>query len=115
MDKWVDITITGRDKEKSETLILEDSELSRQVFTLSDHPPERWAEIFSAVLIAQPGRLFRDGEVKGRTILIWGGPNVFDQRDADHLKKLVSFTNTKYREALVPADYSGLDAFDQGG
>ena len=76
MDEWVDITITGRDKQLSEQPSIEDSELSRQFFTLSDTPPPRWVQICNAAFIAQPGRIGRDGEVKGRHLVIWGGPNV---------------------------------------
>ena len=111
MSEWEDITITGRDKELSKQPIYEDIELSRQVFALSDMPPPRWVEICNAALVAEPGRLGRKAEVRGQGLFVWGGPNIFDERDANHLKKLVAFANEKYREALEPVDFGGLDAF----
>ncbi len=111
MSEWEDITITGRDKELSKQPLNEDIELSLQVFTLSDMPPQRWMEICNAALVAEPGRLGREAEVREKSLFVWGGPNVFDERDAKHLKKLVAYTNEKYREALEPVDFGGLDAF----
>lgn len=111
MSEWEDITITGRDKKLSKQPLNEDVELSLQVFTLSDMPPQRWMEICDAALLAEPGRLGREAEVRGQSLFVWGGPNIFDERDAEHLKKLVAYANEKYREALEPVDFGGLDAF----
>jgi len=113
MGEWEDITITGRDKKRSKRPSNEDSELSRQVFTLSDMPPPQWVEICNSVLIDVPGRCGRYGEVKGQNLFVWGGPNVFAVEDADRLKALVAYVNDKYRETLAPPDLSGLDAFDR--
>ncbi len=112
MGEWADITITGRDKERSEQPANDDSELSRQVFTLSDMPPTIWAQICNDMLIAEPGRVGRDGKVVGQSLCVWDGPNVFAESDADHLKELVAFVNGQYRKTLAPMDLSGLDAFD---
>ncbi|MCY4019924.1 MAG: hypothetical protein OXG39_11005 [Chloroflexi bacterium] len=111
MSEWEDISITGRNKERSKQPLNEDAKLSRQVFTLSDIPPQRWMEICNAALLAEPGRLGRVAEVRGQSLYVWGGPNIFDERDANHLKKLVAYANEKYREALEPVDFGGLDAF----
>ena len=111
MSEWVDITIIGRDKQLSESPLNEDIELSKQVFSLSDMPPPRWVEICIDALYAEPGRLGRKAEVIGQSLCVWGGPNIFDERDANHLKKLVDYANEKYREALQPVDFGGLDAF----
>ena len=113
MGEWADIRITGRDKERSEQPTNDDSELSRQMFTLSDMPPPLWAQICNGMLIAEPGRVGRDGKVVGQSLVVWGGPNVFTERDANHLKELVAFVNKMYRESLVSPDLSGLDAFDR--
>ena len=113
MDEWVDITITGRDKQLSEQPNIEDNELSRQFFTLSDTPPQQWAQICNGILIAEPGRSFRKAEVKGRHLVIWGGQNIFTERDANHLKNLVDYVNRRYRETIAPPDLSGIDAFDR--
>lgn len=111
MSEWENITITGRDKELSKQPLNEDRELSRQVFTLSHMPPPRWVEICNAALLAEPGRLGREAEVRRQALHVWGGPNIFDERDANHFKKLVAYANDKYREALQPVDFGGLDAF----
>lgn len=50
-------------------------------------------------------------EVRGLNLVVWGGPKIFDERDAEHLKKLVNYSNDKYREILEPADLSGFDVF----
>ena len=92
-------------------LLPDDTELSRQVFVLSDIPPPHWADVFCAAMIGSPGRLGREGLVEGQDLIVWGGPKIFDKRDASHLKKLVAYANEKYRELLQPADLSGLDAF----
>ena len=65
------------------------------------------------MLIAEPGRLCRQAEARGLTLLVWGGPNIFVERDANHLKELVAYVNEKYRETLAPSNLSGLDAFDR--
>ena len=70
-------------------------------------------QICNGMLIAEPGRLFRQAEVRGLTLLVWGGPNIFVERDANHLKELVAYVNEKYRESLAPSNLSGLDAFDR--
>ena len=111
MNQWEDITIVRHDKQQSEPPETDDLELSRQVFQLSDMPPQRWVEICIAALVGSPGRLGREAEVNGQNLVIWGGPKIFDKRDAKHLKKLVGYTNEKYREILEPADLSGFDAF----
>ena len=113
MDEWQDITITGRDKQLSEQPNIEDNELSRQFFTLSDTPPQQWAQICNGILIAVPDRSFRKGEVTGRHIAIWGGQNIFTERDANHLKDLLVYVNRRYRETMAPPDLSGIDAFDR--
>lgn len=111
MHEWKDIKIIGRDKTLSEQPVNEDTVLSRQVFKLSDAPPKRWVEVCNAVLFAEPGRLGREAEVRERSLYVWGGPNIFDEHDAKHLKKLVAFANDKYREMLAPVNFGGLDAF----
>lgn len=111
MNQWEDITITQHDKERSKRPTADDSELSRQVFVLSDIPPPRWVEICKAIMIAEPGRLGRMGEVDKHELLVWGGPKIFDAWDAEHLKKLVDYANEKYRETLEPVNLSGFDAF----
>ena len=113
MGEWEYIRITSRDTQLSEQPSIEDSELSRQFFTLSDTPPQLWVQICNGILIAEPGRRFRKAEVNGRHIVVRGGPNVFTERDARHLKDLVDYSNRQYRESLVPPDLSGLDAFDR--
>ena len=111
MSDWEDITISHHDKDNSQELLPHDTELTRQVFVLSEIPPPRWAGVFCAAMIGSPGRLGREAQVIGQDLVIWGGPKVFDERDANHLKKMVTYTNEKYREILQPADLSGLDAF----
>ncbi len=74
MSEWEDITITGRDKTQSKQPINEDIELSRQVFKLSDMPPPRWVEICNAALVAEPGRLGREAEVRGKDLHCLGRP-----------------------------------------
>lgn len=111
MSEWEDITITKHDKERSESPKPDDTELSRQVFVLSDIPPPRWVEICNAALLGTPGRLGREAEVQGQNLVVWGGPKIFDERDAEHLKKLVAYANEMYREILEPANLSGLNAF----
>ena len=111
MSEWEDITITSRDTERSKQPRNEDVELSRQVFMLSDVPPPRWVEICNVALLADPGRLGREAEVRGQRLFVWDGPNIFDEHDANILKKLVAYANDKYREALAPVDFGGLDAF----
>lgn len=109
--EWVDITITGRDEGLSEKPTAGDVELRKQVFLLSQEPPSEWAELFRETLSASPGRLGRSGEVSGRVLYVWGGPNIFDRGDAEHLQSIVRFVNDKMSEALQPADHSGFDAF----
>ncbi|MCY3864268.1 MAG: hypothetical protein OXG68_02405 [Chloroflexi bacterium] len=111
MGEWEDITIIGRDKQQSEQPCSEDRELSRQVFTLSDTPQRPWVEICNGVLSDEPGRVGRKGEVRGQSLIVWGGPSIFAERDANHLKDLVGYVNWKYRDTLAPNDFSGLDAF----
>lgn len=111
MSEWEDITIIGRDKKQSERPSSEDRELSRQVFTLSDTPPPRWLEICNVALISETGRLAREAEVRGQSLIVWGGPNIFTERDANHFKELVAYVYRKYREILAPSDLSGLVAF----
>ena len=111
MSEWADITISRHDKENSQDLLPDDIELSRQVFVLSDIPPPRWADVFCAAIGGSPGRLGREATVKGQDLIVWGGPKIFDERDANHLKKMVAYANEKYREILQPADLSGFDAF----
>ena len=113
MDEWADIRITGRDKERSAQPTNDDSELSRQVFTLSDMPSPRWTQICNAFLIAQVGRFGGYGEPSEQTLSVWGGPNVFTESDANHLKEPSEYVNRRNREPLVPPDLSGLDAFDR--
>lgn len=111
MSQWEDIIIIRHDNQQSEPPESDDLELSRQAFALSDMPPQRWVEICIAALVGSPGRLGREAEVIGQHLVIWGGPKIFDERDANHLKKLVAYTNEKYREILEPVDLSGFDAF----
>ena len=111
MGEWEDITISRHDKDNSQELLPEHVELSRQVFVLSDIPPPRWADVLCAAMVGSPGRLGREAQVDGQDLIIWGGPKVFDERDASHLKRLVAYANEKYRELLQPADLSGFDAF----
>ena len=111
MNEWKDVVITRHYKQQSEPPEADDLELSRQVFVLSDIPPKRWIEICIAALVGSPGRLGREAEVNGQHLIIWCGPKIFDERDANHLKKLVAYTNEKYREILEPVDLSGFDAF----
>lgn len=111
MSAWEDITIIRHDKQRSTTPTPDDTELSRQVFVLSDVPPPRWVEICNAALLGSPGRLGREGEVIGQDLVVWGGPRIFDERDANHLRKMVDYANEKHREMLEPADLSGFDAF----
>ncbi len=111
MGEWEDITIAHHDKKRSQPLTTDDSELSKQVFVLSDIPPRRWAEICNAALVAEPGRLGRVAEVKGQDLFIWGGPKIFDKQDAKHFQKLLAYVNVKYRETLEPIDLSGLEVF----
>ncbi|MCY3832322.1 MAG: hypothetical protein OXG85_04860 [Chloroflexi bacterium] len=111
MSEWEDITIERHDKQQSERPTADDVELSRQVLVLSELPPPRWAGICKAALLGSPGRLGRQAEVSGNALIIWGGPKIFDERDANHLKKMVAYTNEKYREILEPVDLSGFDAF----
>lgn len=111
MSEWEAIRITHHDKERSESPKPEDSELSRQVFALSSMPPPRWVEICNSILSTEPGRLGREARVTGQALTVWGGPKTFDQRDANHLKKLVDYANEFYQEMLQPADLSGFEAF----
>lgn len=113
MSAWEDITIVRHDKLQSVLPAADDVELSRQAFLLSDIPPPRWADICNAILYAEPGRLGREAEVKGQALFVWGGPRIFDERDANHLKKLVDYANERYREILEPLDLSGLNAFGE--
>ncbi len=113
MSEWEDITIARHDKQYSERPTADDAELSRQVFVLTDIPPPRWVEICNAALVGSPGRLGRKAEVSGKALTIWGGPKIFDERDANHLKTLVAYTNEQYRAILEPVDLSGLDAFGE--
>ena len=111
MSEWEDITIVRHDKKRSQPPTVDDVELTKQVLVLSAMPPPRWAGICTAALGGTPGRLGRMAEVRGQNLVVWGGPKIFDERDAQHLKKLVDYTNEKYREILEPANLSGLDAF----
>lgn len=111
MSEWEDITITKHDKERSESPKPDDTELSRQVLVLSSSPPPTWVEICNAILFTEPGRLGREAKVKGQALIVWGGPKIFDEHDAEHIKKLVAYTNERYKEMLQPADLSGFDAF----
>ena len=111
MGEWQDIKISRHDKDRSQDLIPDDIELSRQVLVLSDVPPPRWADVFCAAMVGSPGRFGREAEIKGKNLIVWGGPKTFNERDANHLKKLVAYTNEKYRELLQPADLSGFDSF----
>ncbi len=111
MNEWEDITITRHDKQHSEHLSADDRELSRQVFVLSEMPPQRWQEIFNAAMVGSPGRLGREAQVNGRTVVIWGGPRIFDDYDAKHLKNMIAYTNESYREILEPVNLSGFDEF----
>ena len=54
MGEWVDITITGRDKQLSEQPSIKDSELSRQVFTLSDSPRSSGCRYVMPPLLLSP-------------------------------------------------------------
>ena len=112
MSEWEDITIAGHDKQRSERPTADDVELSRQVFVLSAAPPPRWVEICNAIPFTEPGRLGRDAKVTGQALTVWGGPKIFDEHDAEHLIKLLVFTNERYKEMLQPADLSGFDVFD---
>ena len=111
MSEWEDITIAQHNKQRSKSPKVADAELSYQVFVLSDLPPPRWVEICNAIMVAEPGRLGRMGEVHNRELVVWGGPKIFDEWDAKHLKKLVAYTNEKYRETLQPIDLSGFEVF----
>ena len=111
MSEWEDITIVRHDKERSQPPAADDVELTRQVLLLSAMPPPRWAEICTAALGDTPGRLGRMAELRGQNLVVWGGPKVFDERDAEHLKRLVNYSNIKYREILELADLSGFDVF----
>lgn len=115
MDKLEDIRIIGRDKERSDdkgTLSEDGLQLGMQVFRLSHVAPEEWRAIFNGIFLAEPGRLGREGRASETTIHLWGGPYIFDQTDVEHLKELVSYTNSRYQEMFMPAgDVSGLDAF----
>ena len=113
MSEWGDITIVRHDKQQSQRPTADDGELTRQVFVLSAVPPPRWVEICNAALLGSPGRLGREAEVQGQNLVVWGGPKIFDERDAELLKKLVAYANEKYLEILEPVDLSGLDAFGQ--
>ena len=111
MSEWEDITIARHDKQQSQRPRAGDIELTKQVLVLSAMPPPRWAEICTAALGGTPGRLGRMAEVRGQNLVVWGGPKIFDESDAEHLMKLVNYSNEKYREILEPADLSGLDVF----
>ena len=87
MSEWEDITIVRHDKEHSQPPTADDVELTKQVLVLSATPPPRWAEICNAILFTEPGRLGREAKVKGQVLLVWGGPKIFDEHDAEHLKK----------------------------
>ena len=117
MSEWEDITITGRDKESSSnkaTCTPDGPELGKQVFELNHPTTKDWREIFDGIFIAEPGRLGREAKAASTSIHLWGGPFIFDERDAEHLKQLVAYTNEKYRENLEPAgDLSGFDAFSE--
>ena len=115
MSEWEDITIVRHDKQQSQRPTADDIELTKQVLVLSAMPPPRWAEICNAILLAEPGRLGREGEVQGQNLFVKGGPKVFDESDANHLQRLVTYTNERYREMLAPIDLSGLDAFGEMG
>lgn len=112
MSEWEDITILRHDKQQSERPTADDIELTKQVLVLSAMPPPRWAEICNAILFTEPGRIGREAKVNGQVLIVWGGPKIFDEDDAEHLKKLVVYTNERYSEMLQPADLSGFDAFD---
>ena len=117
MNEWEDIIILGHDKRSSISPRADDDELRRQAFELSELPPAEWVAHFNGAASASPGRQGRVAKAiqrrdSGKALLfVHGGPNIFDQRDADHLKTLVAFANDKYRESLKAMDLSGLDAF----
>ena len=115
MREWEDITIIGRDEEHSTdkgTPSEDGMELGLQVFRLSHVAPTDWQTIFNGVFLVEPGRLGREAKATSRTIRLWGGPYIFDEGDAKHLKELVAYTNGKFVERFAPAgDLSGLDAF----
>jgi hypothetical protein len=111
MSEWEDITIVRHDKQQSQRPTADDIELTKQVLVLSAMPPPRWAEICTAALGGTPGRLGRTAEVQGQNLVVWGGPMIFDENDAEHLKRLVAYANMTYREMLEPLNLSGLDAF----
>ena len=111
MSEWEDIRIVRHDKERSERPTADDFELSRQVFVLSEEPPQRWVEICNVAFGGTPGRLGRESQIKGRYLHTWGGPRIFDERDANHLKQIVAYANERYREILAPVDLSGLAEF----
>lgn len=115
MSEWEDIIITGRDKESSTNQVISTPDgpaLGKQVFRLNQPTPKDWREIFDGIFIAEPGRLGREARATSTSIHLWGGPFIFDERDANHLKELVAYTNKRFRESLEPeGDLSGFDAF----
>ena len=111
MSEWEDIRIIRHDEERSVKPTADDFELSRQVFVLSQEPPQRWISICNVAFGGTPGRLGRESQIKGRYLHTWGGPRIFDERDAKHLKEMVAYANIKYREILAPVDLSGLAEF----
>jgi len=111
MSEWEDIIITGRDKSRSHTPQPNDTELQAQIFILSAVPPQHWLNTFNAAAIASPGREGRITHTRANLLIVSGGPNTFDKRDADHLKTLVAYSNDEYRDSLQAMDVSGLDAF----
>ncbi len=113
MSEWEDIKIVRHDKQQSQRPTTDDIELTKQVLVLSAMPPPRWAEICNGALLGTPGRLGRMAEVQGQNLVVWGGPKIFDEQDAELLKKLIGYANTTYREMLEPVNLSGLDAFGQ--
>lgn len=117
MSEWEDIKITGRDMEYSTneaTSTPDGPELGKQVFRLSHAAPKHWREIFDGIFIVEPGRLGREAKAHSASIHLWGGPFIFDEGDAKHLKELVEYTNKKYVEILEPGgDLSGFDAFGE--
>ena len=116
MSEWEDIEITGRDKQAStdeSVTVAGESQLGLQVFTLSCPAPLEWRKIFDKNFMLESGRLGRKARATSQDIQLWGGPYIFADVDALHLKSTVAFTNTLYRERLTPFDLSGFDVFGQ--
>ena len=106
-----DTKITGKDEQRSVKSSGGD-ELALQVFILSQPVPTEWQAYFDDIFELEPGRLGRKAKAKRQTIHTWGGPKIFDQRDLDHLKKIVAYADKKYREYLKPDDITDTLDFD---